>query len=253
MRVDECNYEDVAEQISSWAQRGVSRYVCISTVHMVMESYDDGAFRATVNQADIVAADGMPVIWVTRLLGLNRQERLFAPEVTDRLCAMAAARKIPVGFFGSSEDVLAKLAVNLRTRHPGLDIAFTYSPPYRPLTLLEDQEIVQRINSSNARILFVGLGCPKQELWMADHRGRIPAVMLGVGWAFDVLAGTSKPAHYWIQQAGLEWLYRLICNPRKLWRRHLKHNPRFVLLIIVQLLGFKHAARSFEKPQRPKH
>jgi N-acetylglucosaminyldiphosphoundecaprenol N-acetyl-beta-D-mannosaminyltransferase len=253
MRVDECHYEDVTEQVSDWAKSGASRYICISTVHMVMESYDDDVFRAAVNQADIVAADGMPIVWISRLLGAREQERLFAPDVTDRLCAMAAARKISVGFFGSSEEVLAKLADNLLTRHPGLDIVFAHSPPYRPLTPAEDEEILQRMKRSNARILFVGLGCPKQELWMAKHRGRIPAVMLGVGWAFDVLAGTSRPAPRWMQQAGLEWLYRLLSNPRKLWRRHLKHNPRFVLQIVLQLLGLKHAARSAEERQRPWH
>lgn len=240
MRVDEMCYEQATERILEWAQVGESRYICVSTVHMIMESYDDDRFRSVVNGADMIIADGTPIIWVTRLLGLHAQQRVFGPELTERLCALVAARGIRVGFFGSSSDVLTDLIENLTQRHPGLLIAFQHAPPFRPLTPAEDLEIISRITESKTQILFVGLGCPKQEHWMFEHRGRFAATMLGVGWAFDVLAGRSKTAPSWIQQSGLQWLYRLIFNPQKLWWRHLKHNPRFIFLIILQLLRIRH-------------
>lgn len=237
MRVDELDYDAVLARVRRWAERGESRYVCISTVHMVMESRDDRRFGSVVEGADLVGADGVPVIWASRRLGLDRQGRVFAPELTVRLCAMAAARGIPVGFHGSTPEVIADLVRSLRARFPTLDVAYAHSPPFRPLTPEEDDRIVGEINRSGARILFVGLGCPKQERWMNEHRGRVAATMLGVGWAFDVVSGRSKTAHPLIQRIGMEWFYRLVLDPRKLWRRHLKHNPRFVALILWQLLA----------------
>jgi len=203
---------------------------------MIMESYDDPKFRAIVNGADLVAADGIPVIWISRCLGMRQQNRVFAPEVTLRICEMAARDGIPVGFYGSTPEVITDLQRNITRRFPALAVPFCYSPPFRPLTPQEDEESVSMINRSGIRILFVGLGCPKQERWMKEHRGRVSATMLGVGWAFDVLAGRSKTAPAWVQYIGMEWLYRLVLNPRKLWRRHLKHNPRFVILALHQLL-----------------
>ena len=236
MRVDELDYASVLTQIRHWASEQFSRYVCISTVHMIMESHDEPEFRAIVNGADLVAADGIPVIWISRCLGLKRQNRVFAPEVTLRLCEMAAQEGIPVGFYGSTPEVVADLRRNITQRFRTLAVPFCNSPPFRPLTHQEDDEIVTMINRSGIRILFVGLGCPKQERWMKEHHGRVSATMLGVGWAFDVLAGRSKTAPIWIQNIGMEWFYRLVLNPKKLWRRHLKHNPRFVILALRQLL-----------------
>lgn len=237
MRVDELNYDSVLTQVRKWSAEPSSRYMCISTVHMVMETYDDPQFRGIVNGADLVGADGVPVIWASRHLGLTEQRRVFAPELLIKLCEMASLQNIPVGFYGSTDKVIEKLARNVRTQFPTLQVAFTFSPPFRSLTSDEDEEIVRKINESGARILFVGLGCPKQERWMNEHRGRVRATMLGVGWAFDVAAGESKTAPGWVQNIGMEWFLRLILNPRKLWRRHLKHNPRFIVLILRQLWG----------------
>jgi N-acetylglucosaminyldiphosphoundecaprenol N-acetyl-beta-D-mannosaminyltransferase len=152
---------------------------------------------------------------------------------------MASVQNIPVGFYGSTDEVIDKLSQNITAQFPTLKLAFAFSPPFRSLTPDEDEEIVRKINQSGARILFVGLGCPKQERWMSEHRGRVGATMLGVGWAFDVVAGLSKTAPSWIQNIGMEWFYRLMLNPRKLWRRHLTHNPRFVVLILRQLWGVR--------------
>jgi len=235
MRVDETDNDRAIARIMRWTAERSSRYVCISTVHMVMESYDDADFRAIVNGADLVAADGMPLIWLARHLGRN-QGRVFAPTFTPDLCRVAAERGIRVGFFGSSDAVLTDLVANLRRDYPTLQIPYVYSPPFRPLSDAEDEAIVEAITEAGVQILFVGLGCPKQERWMAAHRGRIAATMLGVGWAFDVVAGHSKMAPEWIQRAGMEWFYRLLLTPKRLWRRHLKNNPRFLALVGWQLM-----------------
>lgn len=246
MQLDELDYDAVVKLVRRWAALQASRYVCISNVHMVMESYDDERLRAIINGADLVAADGVPVIWVSRWLGLRRQSRVFGPELTVRLCEMAAREGVSVGFYGSTPEVARDLRRRVMERFPKLQIPFCYSPPFRTLTDAEDRSICDEINRSGLRILFVGLGCPKQERWMSEHRSRITAAMIGVGWAFDVLAGRSQPAPPWIQNMGMEWLYRLARNPRKLWRRHLKNNPRFVVLILCRLLAGRRSARMQE-------
>jgi N-acetylglucosaminyldiphosphoundecaprenol N-acetyl-beta-D-mannosaminyltransferase len=157
------------------------------------------------------------------------------PDLTFRLCEMAARQGIRVGFFGSTPEVIDALSRNLALQFPELKLSFCYSPPFRALDDEEDEEVVQKITKAGVEILFVGLGCPKQEHWIAQHRGRIFATMLGVGYAFDVLAGTSKRAPLWIQNIGMEWCFRLILNPRKLWRRYAINNLCFPILLGKQL------------------
>jgi N-acetylglucosaminyldiphosphoundecaprenol N-acetyl-beta-D-mannosaminyltransferase len=152
---------------------------------------------------------------------------------------MAEARGIPVGFYGGAPAALVCLQVVLRNRFPKLQIPYMWSPPFRPLTPEEDAAAVSAINESGARILFIGLNTPKQDYWMAAHRGRVHAVMLGVGAAFDFLAGTKVQAPRWMMAIGMEWFFRLVTEPRRLWKRYLKHNPRFVALFACQLLGMK--------------
>jgi N-acetylglucosaminyldiphosphoundecaprenol N-acetyl-beta-D-mannosaminyltransferase len=241
--VDRTNYQSAVQGILDWALRGESRYVCVANVHMVMEAYDDAEFRQIVNAADLVTPDGMPLVWVMRLQGLRQQERVYGPALTQFVLEAANREGIPVGFYGSTPQTLEKLKRNVQERYPSLKIAYLYAPPFRPLTTEEDEEVVRAINDSGTRILFVGLGCPKQERWMAAHKGRVQAVMLGVGAAFDFLAGVKPQAPHWMQRAGLEWLFRLLTEPRRLWRRYLINNPRFVLLVLLQWSGL----RRFEK------
>jgi N-acetylglucosaminyldiphosphoundecaprenol N-acetyl-beta-D-mannosaminyltransferase len=242
MRVDPTSYEEATEKVLAWAAAGESRYVCVANVHMVMEAHDDPSFRALVNAADLVTPDGMPLVWMLRRLGYPHQERVCGPELTSRVCAEAARRGVPVGFYGGHPEALEALVRNLSARFPGLRVVYAYSPPFRPLTPEEDERVTEEINASGARILFVGLGCPKQEWWMAEHKGRVRAVMLGVGAAFDFHAGRVRQAPVWMQRAGLEWLFRLVQEPRRLWRRYLKHNPRFLLLAFLQLTGMRRFA-----------
>jgi N-acetylglucosaminyldiphosphoundecaprenol N-acetyl-beta-D-mannosaminyltransferase len=247
MPVDELDYDTVLEYVRRWSALQASRYMCVSTVHMVMESYDDKELRAIIGGADLVTADGVPVVWTSRWLGLKKQTRVFGPELTVRLCEMAAREAIPVGFYGSTPEVAHDLRQRVMERFPRLQIPFCYSPPFRALTDAEDSSVCKAINDAGVRILFVGLGCPKQERWMSEHRSRITTTMIGVGWAFDILAGKSKPAPTWIQNMGMEWFYRLLRDPRKLWRRHLKHDPRFIVLMLRRLLAGKRRAGMHER------
>lgn len=236
MRVDAVALPDAVERLIDWAQRGESRYVCVATVNMVMEARGAPEFLRIVNEADLVTPDGMPVVWGLRWLGCARATRVCGPDLTPEVLRAAAVQGVPVGFYGGTPQAQDRLVAVARARFPGLAVAFAESPPFRALTEQEDRECVERLNRSGARLLFVGLGCPKQERWMAAHRGRVQAVMLGVGAAFDFLAGTKPRAPLWMQRAGLEWVFRLKTEPGRLWRRYLLCDSRFLALLAIQVL-----------------
>ena len=234
------SYEDACCRIVEWARIGSSRYVCAANVHMVMEAHDSAQFRHVINAADLVTPDGMPLVWGLRLLGVRRQERVCGPHLTLHLLDRAAQEGIPVGFYGGGPEVLDKLVRVARGRFPGIRIAYAYSPPFRPMTREEDATVVEEINASGVRILFVALGCPKQEQWMHHHKDRLQAVQIGVGAAFDFIAGTKRQAPSWMMHIGLEWLFRLMTEPRRLAGRYVRHNPRFLFLFAGQLLRARH-------------
>jgi len=236
MRLDATSYPDAVERILGWARAGESRYLCAASVNNVMEAHDSRAFLRIMNGADLVTPDGMPLVWGLRMLGAREATRVYGPDLTPVALAAAQREGIPVGFYGASEGTLERLFTVVRRRYPTLQIAYAFAPPFRPLTASEDAAVVGAIRESGARILFVGLSTPKQERWMAAHRGSIPAVMLGVGAAFDFLAGVKPQAPAWMQNSGLEWLFRLATEPRRLFWRYLKHNPRFAALFAWQLL-----------------
>jgi N-acetylglucosaminyldiphosphoundecaprenol N-acetyl-beta-D-mannosaminyltransferase len=238
MRVDCTNYDDATNRILMWARNHESRSVCVATVNNVMESHDSSEFRAIMNSADLVTPDGMPLVWGLQLLGLREATRVYGPDLTPILLEAASRDGVPVGFYGGTSEALDRLVVVLRRNWPDLRVAYTYSPPFRQLAPEEDEEIVSKINASGARILFLGLSTPKQDRWMAVHKGRVHAVMVGVGAAFDFLSGAKPQAPRWMMRCGLEWLFRLITEPRRLWRRYLRHNPRFVLFFAAQC--FRH-------------
>jgi len=237
MRVHATSYDDASSQVMAWAgDEDRRRYVCVTTVHTVMEAHDDVHLQSIVNNADLVTPDGMPLVWGLRLLGAPKAARVYGPELTPRVLAAAARDGVAVGFYGGAPEVLAKLVTVARERFPGLRIVYACSPPFRKITPAEDAAIVDDLNRSGARILFVRLGCPKQDRWIAAHPSRVNAVIVGFGAAFGFLAGNKAQAPRWMQQSGLEWLFRLACEPRRLWWRYLWHNPRFVVLFALQLL-----------------
>ena len=238
-RVDYTTYDRATAQVLEMVDDGRGGYVCISTVHMVMEGHDDPDFQRIVNGADLVTPDGMPLVWGLKLLGIKQAERVYGPALTPILCGEAARQGVAVGFYGGAGEVLERMKANLLRDYPDLNIAYLYSPPFRPLTEQEDEQVVRDITVSGARVLFIGIGCPRQERWMATHKDRLTMPLLGVGAAFDFIAGIKPQAPGWMQRAGLEWLFRLVSEPKRLWRRYLYHNPRFVYKFILQLSGLK--------------
>lgn len=235
--IDAVDWVRAADKLLGWAGARESRYVCLCNVHVVITASQDKEVRRIVNGADMATPDGMPVAWVLRWLGFLGQERISGPDLVLRVCRAAAEKRVGVFFYGSTPDTLEKLKANLKIRFPELGIAGAYSPPFRALTSEEDQEVIELINSSVAGIVFVGLGCPKQEMWMAEHKGKINAVMLGVGAAFDFHAGTIKRAPKWMRQAGIEWFHRFLQEPRRLWKRYAVTNSLFIWLILKEFLS----------------
>jgi len=239
-RVHATDYAACGRLVRHWAQSAETRVCCLANVHLIMEAWDDPGYRAVINGADLVAPDGMPLVWLLRGRGHALFDRVYGPALMQRVLAEAAAHALPVGFLGSKPAVLSALLHRLSLTYPELDVAFYHSPPFRPLNPEEDRTLVAKINASGCRILFVGLGCPKQERWMAAHalgsEHAVRCVMLGVGAAFDFIAGSLPQAPAWIQRRGLEWLFRLACEPRRLWWRYLKHNPRFFVLALHEFV-----------------
>jgi len=235
MRVDCTSYIASTKRIIQWAREGRSSMVCLGNVHMVMTAYDEPDFAEVLESADLVTHDGMPLVWALRLLGHAGVERVYGPHLMLFLCQAAAKRGIPIGLYGGTPEVLADLAIRLQARYPGLQIPFQVSPPFRPTTKDEDDADLKALRDSGARILFVGIGCPKQELWIHRNKRRFPGPMLGVGQAFDIHSGHTRMAPRWIQNLGMEWFYRLCTEPRRLWKRYLKNNPRYLALVAMQL------------------
>jgi N-acetylglucosaminyldiphosphoundecaprenol N-acetyl-beta-D-mannosaminyltransferase len=238
VRIHSTNYAAAASQVLAWARAGESRYVCAANVHMLMEAYDSPDFCHVVNAADLVTPDGMPLVWVMRSRGAVGQGRVYGPTLMLHVVEKAASQNVPIGLLGGTPEVLELLNQRLKQDFPSLKIVFSVSPPFRALTDAQEAELVELIQASGVRILFVGLGCPKQERWMAEHREKVSAVMLGVGAAFDFHAGQKRQAPAGLQKLGLEWLFRLLQEPGRLWRRYLINNPRFILLVILESLGW---------------
>lgn len=217
--------------ISDVVSKRQCMYVCVTGVHGVMECRRDPRLRAVHNAAGLVTADGMPVVWFMRLTGHRFAERVYGPDLMRAVMATSVECKYRHFFYGGAAGVAEQLRDRLVSNHPGLQVVGTYCPPFCPLTAEEDQAVVETINKARPDIVWVGLSTPKQELWMAGHLGRIEApVMIGVGAAFDFLAGTKRQAPRWIQRNGLEWLFRLCAEPGRLWLRYAYIVPGFLFL-----------------------
>jgi N-acetylglucosaminyldiphosphoundecaprenol N-acetyl-beta-D-mannosaminyltransferase len=237
--VDQVTHDSAVRRVLDLAKAGRGSYVCFGTVHMVMESHDSPEFAARVNAADMIVPDGMPTVWMQRLQKAVAPERVRANDLMMLLMSAAEQDRIKVGFYGGRREVIDAIVERAKREHPLLEIAYAYSPPFRPLTPEEDSDITERINASRTQILFMGLGCPKQENWMAEHKDRLNCVMLGVGASFDFYAGNVKESPAWLSGLGLEWLYRLTQEPKRLWRRYLVLNPRFIWQATRQLISRK--------------
>ena len=237
------------DTIDEWISRRHRNYVCITSVHGVIESQSDHKLRRIQNEAGLVTPDGMPLVWVSRLRNRRHVRRVYGPELMAEVCQRSASMGYRHFLYGGAAGIPERLAEQLQSRFPGIEIVGVFSPPFRPLTPEEDESIIQRINNSGADILWVGLSTPKQEYWMAAHQGRLDvAVMIGVGAAFDFLAGVKSQAPRWIQRSGFEWFYRLLTEPRRLWRRYLKIVPLFMYYMALDSLGFRDRGHRADRP-----
>lgn len=232
------DYDSATAMIVRAASKKESRAVSALAVHGVMTGALNSDHRNRLNAFDMLAPDGQPVRWALNLLArAGLRDRVYGPELMLRTCAAAAQAGVGVYLYGSRRDVVERLAAQLRERFPGLGIVGIQPSRFREVTTEEDQTDVEGIHASGAGIVFVGLGCPRQERWAFEHRGRVHAVMVCVGAAFDFHAGLLRQAPQAMQRIGLEWLFRLAVEPRRLWRRYLLLNPLFVLLLAAQWLG----------------
>ncbi len=234
--IDSVTWEEAVNRIADWGAERQSRYVTLCNVHSVVTASQDPKFAAVINQADMAAPDGAPIAWMLRKEGFPEQQRVNGPDLMWQYLGEAERRGQSVFFYGSSDTTLSRLQARLVKHFPALKIVGMVSPPFRALSTEEDAAYVDQINQSGAAVVFVGLGCPKQEFWMAAHRGAIKAVMLGVGAAFDYHAGTLRRAPTWMQHRGFEWLYRFATEPRRLARRYLETNSLFVAKVIKRIL-----------------
>lgn len=230
--IDAIRWTPVLGRIIRWAKDHESRYACICNVHVVVTASRDQELAGAIRGADLATPDGMPIALCLRLAGFRGQPRIAGPDLMWACLEAAQRERVAVYFYGARPETLEKLETRVRAAFPRLRLVGSHSPPFRSLTPEEDTAEVERIKRSGAQLLFVGLGCPKQEIWMAQHRGRIHAVMMGVGAAFDFHAGVVRRAPLWMQRAGLEWLHRLFSEPRRLWRRYLITNAIFIWYFI---------------------
>ncbi len=250
-KVNAVTPETSIEWIIDRARAGESRAVAYCNVHMIMESFDSEEFRNVLSEFDLVNTDGAPLVWVLKLMGVKGAKRVTGPDSTLEILSRAAKMGIPVGFYGSTPETLEAFCAKMKERFAGLNVAYAYSPPFRTLDDAEDEQITEDIAQSGAKLVFVGLGCPKQERWAHAHKGRVPAVMLCVGAAFDMHAGKVQRAPAWMQRAGLEWVHRAMSDPKRLWKRYLTTNPRFIGLVALQLLGLRQFGTPLETSKRP--
>ena len=210
--------------------------MCVANVHVAIEAENDPRFAKLVNDADLVLPDGTPLVWMQRLQGNNDARQVRGPSLMPMLMKHAEAESLRVGFLGGRPEVIDAIVSRAGREFPRLNVAYQNSPPFRELSKQENSEIAAAINESGVQVLFVGLGCPKQERWMAANRESVKAVMIGVGAAFDLYAGTIREAPRVLSQLGLEWTFRLVQEPRRLFSRYLLVNPRFVWLATRQLM-----------------
>jgi N-acetylglucosaminyldiphosphoundecaprenol N-acetyl-beta-D-mannosaminyltransferase len=227
----------VSREILRLARDGAGGQTCVANVHMLVEARRDSSLRRVLEDAALVVSDGMPLVWQLRRQGFAHAQQVRGPDLTVRLCEDAAAAGLPVYFYGGDRALMAELEAMLHARLPTLRIAGAEAAPVLPRRPEVDPALVERIRGSGARLVFVGLGCPKQEFWMEAYRPHLDAVLVGVGQAFAIIAGHLPEAPVWMRRAGLEWLFRVISEPRRLWRRYLVTNTLFGVFLLREALS----------------
>lgn len=234
-RIDVTNYSSASQNIIDLANKKIPSYIIPANVHVVMTAFWRKDYQKIVDHAALVTPDGMPLVWALRLLGFSQASRVYGPDLMIHICKEASQNQIPIYLYGGTESGIQKLEKNLIKQIPGLKVAGSFSPPFRALTPAEETTIINSIKDSGAKIVFIGLGCPKQEIWMSNHCVQLGKVLIGVGAAFSFHSGEVSQAPKWLMNLGLEWFYRLLMEPRRLWKRYIFNNPIFVILFLWQL------------------
>lgn len=233
------SYIEFVQSIINSAKSRKSAYTCVANVHMLIEAYEDKSFANVVRNASIITPDGKPLAWALKILYGIKQDRVAGMDLLPDLLTAATNEKVPVYFYGGTEEMLDKTKLYLKENYPDLLIAGSYSPPFRNLSTAEQELAIQRINESKTGLVFVVLGCPKQEKWMASVRGKINAAAVGIGAALPVMIGSQKRAPTWMQDAGLEWFFRLWQEPSRLFKRYIFTNSIFLFILIIRYIKVK--------------
>ncbi|MEW8682055.1 MAG: WecB/TagA/CpsF family glycosyltransferase [Candidatus Thiodiazotropha endolucinida] len=236
MNINTITLDQTLYLIREWSISGLSKYICVSNVHMCMEVHDDAEFRNVVNSSDLTIPDGKPLTVALKILGNKEAYHIRGADLTRAILEISNQNSLVIGLYGGTNTAICKISDHVNKKYPNVKIGCSISPPYREITHEEDRKYIEMINNSGVQILLVGLGCPKQEVWMANHKDNIGAVMIGVGAVFDFLSGQKKEAPPIFQKLGLEWFFRLVSEPDRLWKRYAYHNPRFIWHFIKQLL-----------------
>lgn len=237
IQIDKIGLNSACQRISQWVKDKEKVYLCVAPVSTIVDCQKDEAYRRIINGAAMVAPDGVPVVWAAKLKGCKGIERVYGPDLMRKICDDGQVRGYRHFLYGGTQGTLLHLEQKLKERFPGINITGSYAPPFIKKAEFEKQEIIDKINESKPDILWVGLGSPKQDFWMALHRNKLNVpVMIGVGAAFDFLAGTKAQAPRWMQPLGLEWLFRLCCEPRRLWKRYLIGNTKFIFYLMGDFL-----------------
>jgi N-acetylglucosaminyldiphosphoundecaprenol N-acetyl-beta-D-mannosaminyltransferase len=237
VHVSAINMDQALEAVNHWVVNRESHYVCVTPAHVIMDCYWDPQLRPILNNSGLTTPDGMSAVWLLKWHGFRHVSRVCGTDLMREVFRISESKGWRHFLYGGAPGVADILAAQLQSRFPKIHIAGTYSPPFRRLTEDEDRAVVERINASRADIVWVGISSPRQDTWMAQHLGKINApVMIGVGAAFDFLSGRKRQAPRWVQRAGMEWLFRLASEPRRLWRRYAQY-PLFIALVIFQAIG----------------
>jgi len=245
VNVSVTDLEHASQTIGSWIQNRVKTYVCIAPVATIVECQYDEKYRQIINNSGMTTPDGMPLVWLGKMNGRNDVQRTYGPDLLKKMCDYGLSKGLCHYFYGATDQTNMLLIDKLKKDYSNLNIAGTYSPPMNDDGTGEDQVIIDQINNLNVDILWVGLGSPKQDYWMAQHRDKLNVpVIIGVGAAFDFIAGTKKQAPRWMRSSGLEWLFRLCCEPKRLWKRYLIGNTTFLYLILKEIVKKKFLQRS---------
>jgi len=243
--VNAVQYTDILNQVDAWVRsHSTGHFVVVANTHVVMESRQNHILGEAVRKADMVIPDGMPLVVVGRMRGFPLKRRADGPGLLVEALKQSGQRGWRHYFYGGTPELLAAMQARIAAEFPGVQVAGAFAPPFRPLTEEEDRQVVEAINAAHPDIVWVGLGCPKQERWMLEHAPKLNVpVMFGVGLAFDLLAGTKKRAPGWMCNTGLEWLYRLLQEPRRLWKRYFLYNPWFVWLVLLEQVTWMRKGR----------